>query len=470
MWLCLTLLGALLLGAEVSKLVWKTLSLPERTLYAALCGVLLWLASDWALALPHWMTRPLLIGRTLIFLAAALALLARRAGDLARPVTIDRRSALVAAPPLLLIFFWVDYCLWRGAVAPPISFDVLAYHLPKAVLFARAHGFDALRSLRFVFSWRPSNYELLLADVLVSDGSDSLTEWISILFYVVFVVAALALARRWWGASLRALAVVALVTASIPVLLLHAAEYKNDVMAFCFLLGGAVALGRWITDRDGPSLLLAIAAFMAGAGTKTHALIFAALAAPVLLWRLPPRKLAAVIAAALLAFVLLGGGEYVARFFGAPVVASTTAAANERGYGDWSNLWKGPYVLLAAPFSPSDTSLHVPWSQGDWPWRRYELYYSELGIPFVLAALALPLVIRRLPREALIVTIIAFATAALILPVRYVPAGLFLMGLPRFVLFLAPIVFAATIPPLVERFARMSIVFVAVAAVVFVIY
>src|SRR5207244_13495072 len=109
---------------------------------------------------------------------------------------------------------------------------------------------------------------------------------ISIVLYVLFVLSAVALSRAWLGANLRALAVVALVNGSILVLLLHAVEFKNDVMAFSFLRGGAVALGRWLTSRDWASLLLAIAASVAAAGTKTHALLFAAIAAPVIVWSL----------------------------------------------------------------------------------------------------------------------------------------------------------------------------------------
>lgn len=484
MWLCLTLLGSLLLGGEVSRRVWKDLSFVERALFGALTGILLWLASDWALALTHQLTRAALIVRTLLFLAAAVALLIRRSTELrtllAREVGLSGEALVLAAVPVLLLFLWVDYCLWRGAVAPPISFDALSYHLPKAIFFARAHGFDALRPIRFVFSWRPSNYELLLTDALVSNRSDALTEWISILFYAVFVLSGVALCRRWWGADLRALAVVALVTASIPVLLLHAVEFKNDVMAFSFLLGGAVALGRWLTDRDWASLLLAIAAFIAAAGTKTHALLFAAIAAPVIvwsLWRAPLRQIAMLIVAVLLCGTLLGGADYVShaldRLHRAEIVTNPAPDPSDRGYGDWANLWKGPYVLIAESFAPSDTWLRVPWSDARWPRYRYEMYYSELGVPFALCAVVLPFCVWRTRpqarREALLVTAIAFATFAAILPVKYFPEGLFLMALPRFVLFIAPIVFAWTLPPLMRR-RLVANVMLAAAAVIFVFY
>ena len=117
----------------------------------------------------------------------------------------------------------------------------------------------------------------------------------------------------------------------------------------------------------------------------------------------------------------------------------------------------------------------MPWSSVPWPWRRYELYYSELGVAFSIAAMALLIFLRPAKsREAAAMTAIAFVSAAIILPVHYTPSGLFLLGLPRFLLFLAPIVFAWTVPPLVQFLERKAIVVanaaVLAAAILFVVY
>src|SRR5712691_1748192 len=118
---------------------------------------------------------------------------------------------------------------------------------------------------------------------------------------------------------------------------------------------------------------------------------------------------------------------------------SSSGPYGDRRYGDWANVWKGPYVLVIESFAPSDTWLRVPWSDARWPRYRYEMYYSELGVPFALCALGFTFCVWHMRphgrREALLVTAIAFATFAAILPVKYFPAGLFLMALPRFVLF-----------------------------------
>src|SRR5689334_16007833 len=112
MWLCLTLLGSLLLGGEVSRRVWKDLSISERALYGALTGVLLWIASDWALALPHLLTRTALVIRTLLFLTLAIALLVARSNALRAMLTREIgwtvEPVVLIALPAVLIFLWVD--------------------------------------------------------------------------------------------------------------------------------------------------------------------------------------------------------------------------------------------------------------------------------------------------------------------------------------------------------------------------
>src|SRR5258706_15004636 len=100
MWLCLTLLGSLLLGGEVSRRIWKDLAFFERALFGALTGILLWLASDWALALTHQLTRTALIIRTVLFLAAAVVLLVRCSAELRTLLTREvglKGEALVIA-------------------------------------------------------------------------------------------------------------------------------------------------------------------------------------------------------------------------------------------------------------------------------------------------------------------------------------------------------------------------------------
>jgi len=111
----------------------------------------------------------------------------------------------------------------------------------------------------------------------------------------------------------------------------------------------------------------------------------------------------------------------------------------------------------------------VPWAERPWFWRRYELFFSHLGIPFALCAIAMPFAIfalrRRANVEAFAITVAALAAFAIMLPVNFQPHGMFAISLPRYALFLAPIVFAWTIAPL-TRFHN-AIASIGVAALAF---
>ena len=82
--------------------------------------------------------------------------------------------------------------------------------------------------------------------------------------------------------------------------------------------------------------------------------------------------------------------------------------------------------LLAAPFSRDGRALAVPWESHTWFWRRYEIYFSHLGIPFALCAIAAPFAAFGFRRsvnhsESLVVTFAAIAAFILMLPVLFRP-------------------------------------------------
>ena len=159
---------------------------------------------------------------------------------------------------------------------------------------------------------------------------------------------------------------------------------------------------------------------------------------------------------AVVAFLLLGGVVYVSNFVhGRGVIGVDKQIQRETviAYGDWPNLWQGPYVLVAGPFAPNARELPVPWAERPWFWRRYELFFSHLGIPFALCAMAMPLAMfalrKKAPREAIVITAAALAAFAIMLPVNFQPHGMFSISLPRYALFIVPIVFGWTIAPLI---------------------
>lgn len=448
-----TMLAFAWLGYEIAQRRWRGRAGGLEIGAAALCiGSALWIASVWIPALLHGLTRPVMIGRTLLaVILAATAFLSRRPQW--------PRIARVHLIWIVPISAWVGYVLWRTAFLPPLTHDALAYHLPRAVLWIREHGFAPLNlpidpRVRLL----PANYEMLLADAMLLQRSDALTEWIAVFFYAAFVVACGALAQRWWPGRDWSVAVIMLVSAAVPVVLLHTGADKNDVMVAFFIVSAFLWGGRWLADGEIAALLLCILAIAAAIGTKPQGLVLGVCLAPLLLWRgwCDRRRGVAAITGVLLfsiaALALLGGAFYVSRFLDTP-------RGEESGfvqYNDWANLWQAPWVLLTAPFATTTAGLDVPWASSSWYWRRDEIYFSHLGIPFAICAVAAPFALWRFRREEPeraperhAVAAAALAMFVLLLPVRDVPMphGIYVAALPRYVLFLVPIVFALTIVP-----------------------
>jgi len=297
----------------------------ERATYVVLLGAAMWLASVWALAVVHLLTRPMLLARTAVVLIAAVICVIRTPFRFALPA--DRRAWAVIAPLAL----WIAFVLVRAAIVPPVSHDALAYHLPKAVLYSRAQGFEIFPFLNAQIRGIPANYEMLLADSLTLDRGDAFSEWISTFFYVAFVIGSAAIAERWWR---RSVLTMALAAASIPVVLLHAGAHKNDLMTAAFTVGGLVGAGRFFATRDVAPLLIAIVSFGAGTGTKPQAAMVALATAPFILWRLrSARTLALVAVCSLVAFLLLGGGFAAIRLAGSSGTAETSGSSAAQGSG-----------------------------------------------------------------------------------------------------------------------------------------
>ena len=459
------------LGHELSTRLWppSTAALQpfERLAATAFLAMAVWLASDWVLALVHALTRETLIARTALGLVVTLVLAFRRGGWTIRNPRLDRRTIAILGLALLPLLIWLEVTLWRGWVLPPLSHDAVSYHLPKAVLYARAGGFDPLTALHPTARKLPANYEMLLADVMLTTGSDRITEWISTFLFVLFVVISVALAQRWWGRHAFADATLALITAATPVLLLHGAAHKNDLLAGVAMASALLWGGRFTARRERASLVLLILSLAVAIGTKPQGGFLALAFVPVVLWTLRREmrfKLVVKLAlASIVALALLGGAVYAANFWterSFPGHQASTKAVTTIAYGEWRNLIEAPYVLLAAPWMLSSHKLYVPWESTPWFWRRHEIYFSHLGVVFSLATLVLivaaaahrwaPVFTRQGLAERNWVTYASVATFAAMVPVVSVPHGLFTISLPRYVLFLVPVVFGWTLAPLLR--------------------
>lgn len=231
------------------------------------------------------------------------------------------------------------------ALAPPIAWDVRAYHLAIPELALRAGGFRPLPWM--LHSHWPHLMEALYALPLAAgrDGSAALLHAgaAGLLVAAVFLAA-----QRQAGPA--AAWTAALLLAAQPVLLAEAGSAHSDAAAALFAFAAAHALSRW--DETGAAGWLAAAGALAGLGAAAKLTVLPLLAGWTL-WlaaaRRRPRAAAAFLGAGLI-FVgpwllktWLEAGDplwpFLARVLGHPAAAALAAR------NSLSNRWSFPPPL-----------------------------------------------------------------------------------------------------------------------------
>ena len=429
----------------------------ERATAAIVAGAMFWLGINWILALTHTLTRATLLVAAIAFVIAGVVLLWRHR----RLPRLDPFTIAVCIP----IALWIVYVLWRGVVLPPDNHDALAYHFPKAVFIAQAHGYGYFTGCDPRVTVLPANYELLLSDVLILTGTDHITEWISTIFYICFLIATGAAIQRWFGDGLHVVASV-IATAATPVLLLHSGADKNDLMT-CFFCVAALLFGaRWCVNGGRAPWLLTIASLALAGGTKPHAAAVLAGLAPFCLIRVirnrPRAKdVALTIVFSIVAFAIGGGAAYAFNYLYAQNAATASGLTpNFVGYGDWANFWRYPYLVLAEPFSRNPSFVWLPWLHEAWFWPRYEIFFSGFGPLFTILVCLIPYCVykfrEKIP-ERFVFSIAALIAVFLIMPLQFRPLGFF-GGLPRFTAFIIPAVMAYSVAPIMKALTARFIV------------
>lgn len=470
----------ILLGHRISELFWHSratapLSRQERITSSATFTSAFLLAATWSLALAgrlewHW-----LLGAAAIALIAAL-LLPRRSVTLAEepePPAAGPLRATILAAFFVPMACWIAFLFWRGYVTPALSHDALVYHLPRAAMFVKSARFEDFHFPDERVDAFPANYELLLADIMILGHDDTVTEWLSTIYFMLFLVAAAAMARRWWGRG-RHLYVVVLVLCTAPVLLLQGAAIKNDLIVAYFAIVALLFTGRWLTSRELPSAVLAVIAGIIGVGTKPNGAVIALFVAPVLIAgavqamrekRFGVREAGVLIVVFAAGVTLLGGWFYLHLFAHKQEVAAhrVTSVVMQNGYGEWNYLWQVPLVMWLAPFSADNMSAPAPWTGRTWWWPRWDVHDSNFGVLLSLLLLAVPWIIwtwrgqpdRTAARERLVIVIASFLAVAAALPRRVVIYGA-VSSYPRYFLFIAVIIVCTVIPPFYSRLERLE--------------
>jgi len=480
----LLILASTVAGTFIARVLWAKLDHEqfadtgpvERVTAGAVIAIAVWLSASWLLALTHTLTGAALWTIAGAIVIAAVAITIRAAPQLLS-IKLEAKAtrAVFVSVPVLL---WTIFALWRGAILPPSSHDALSYHLPRALLMVRAHGFEHFPSSDPRLNSYPANFELLMADVLAMSRSDRLTEWIATAMFVLFLLATAALAARWWRET-QSIGEVVLATAMTPLLLLHSSAHKNDVMAAAFAVTALVWGARWCTHGGRMPMILLVASLVIGGGTKPQVAAILIGLAPFLIARcarelrarrMRVRSIALTAVLAIGFFAICGGATYIALLTpastasagGTSAAGSTVSEAPFR-WGDFGNLWQVPILLVTAPFSANENGVWIPWRHEYWFWPRYEIYFSNWGKLFSILALALPFCVfafRRsgeetTRRERRITSIATLIAVLLILPFEIRPVGFF-GALARYLLFVVPVVMVWTVAPLVDRIRGAS--------------
>lgn len=426
----------------------------ELTVAGAVAGSALWLAVNWLLAVTHSLTRPLLLAAAGAFIAAAIVL---RPRFLAQP---SRAAVLLLLP----VGLWLAYVAIRAVFVPPVNHDALSYHLPKAVLFVRETGLPSFAGYDHRFASFPANYELLVADVLILAGSDRVTEWIGVTYAILFLAATALLAKTWWGGGLPVAAAV-VATAAAPVFLIHSGADKNDLMTHFFVLAALLWGARWSARGGVVPMTLMILSGALAVGTKTTAGALAIGFFPFLAWRvlrhgLRLRSAVATVAFGIAAFLACGGVTYVEGLrTGARMgvsIGGQDVGNPLFSYSRWTHLWELPLEMFGAGVSFGADSRHI-------------LFSSHFGPATTILVILLPFAIWWYGREGAESTraerTIASA-AALLTFVSMLPTDVYPAAMPRYAMFLLPLINAWTIAPAVAAMQRRFTAYAYVAAAV----
>lgn len=468
-------------GAGFSEALWRRLEpAPPPLLRLTSGAVLTFLVAvgiGWGLALTSLLTRTgLLASAALVGLVGLHLLRPSLRSIVTGSLTGRTREAL---PSLLLLFpvgAWFAFALWKGAVLPVVNDDALIYHMPKATFLMKWHGFRSVAASDDRIAFYPWNFELLLSEGMLLGGGDRLVEWLTTITWGLFVVAGAALVVELWGRG-RHVVGVALVCAGAPIGLLLSASVKNDLLAG-FL--GVAALLFLVRFSKSPGLLpwgLCLAALALGIGTKfpfgTVACGIGIVGGYVAARAVrngeirPGRLLGFSGGFAVLATLLLGGVPYLAnlrasgRLLGPnPTGSLPSLVGVERLRPEY--LWEFPLLLLTVPFSPDPLRVPVPWNGERWFWMRHYSGQSHFGVVFTLLVVLAPLVWwqrRRVDGAATpgLGPLLAAAAIGSALP-AFLPqgqAGLFSF-VPRYILFVVPVVAAAVVSPLFDLLESRS--------------
>ena len=156
-----------------------------------------------------------------------------------RPAALRARTRVWLALAVIVAAGFLVCAAVSGLSAPPRGWDVLTYHLPRAVSWLHHGDLGAYGSTGAFY---PGNAELPILSLFFS-GSDRLVPLVQLPFVLLGAVALFGLARAI-GASIRSAALATLVLLLSPIVFFQSAIAKDDVVATALVMSGALFLVR----------------------------------------------------------------------------------------------------------------------------------------------------------------------------------------------------------------------------------
>jgi 4-amino-4-deoxy-L-arabinose transferase-like glycosyltransferase len=245
------------LGAAAVARLWTSLTARLTVLAVALFGAVVVSFQVTGIAAsalrrpvvaPHWVAVVSLV------VAAALWLLARRVRSVSaeEPGSTDSqaahastgdRAAAVAVAVVALAF--LSNAVVLGLSAPPRGWDVLSYHMPKAVSWLQSGNLGNYGS---VAAFYPGNGEIAIL-VSLFTGTDRLAPLVQLPFALLSGVALYGIARQL-GARARAAAVPAVVFMAAPMVLFQSGIAKDDLIVTGLVLAGSFMMLMALRGED----------------------------------------------------------------------------------------------------------------------------------------------------------------------------------------------------------------------------
>jgi hypothetical protein len=155
---------------------------------------------------------------------------------------------VIVAAAVAVIVFAVQ---WLAALAPPVAYDELAYHLPEAHALADTHTLHLTlgsnRTGTGLYGNLPTLAETLYGIALTIRGA-ALVHVLHLTMLAAFVLLTAGFVRTLWGTRAAALAVIGL--SLYPELVQNAITGYVDAAATAFEAGGAFLLVLWAVRGD----------------------------------------------------------------------------------------------------------------------------------------------------------------------------------------------------------------------------